>query len=71
MVYKQVGLEEKVHRLPDQLSGGEQERVSIARFFGFNQALANSPSITASSPPADQICGCSGSGGIVQTPRPG
>ena len=28
-----VGLEEKVHRLPSELSGGEQQRVALARAF--------------------------------------
>jgi lipoprotein-releasing system ATP-binding protein len=28
---KTVGLEEKAHRLPNQLSGGEQQRIAIAR----------------------------------------
>ncbi|MCQ2751987.1 MAG: cell division ATP-binding protein FtsE [Coriobacteriales bacterium] len=30
-VLRLVGLEEKMHKFPDQLSGGEQQRVSIAR----------------------------------------
>jgi len=30
-ILKEVGLEGKEHRLPDQLSGGEQQRVSVAR----------------------------------------
>ena len=36
-VLKIVGLEQKAKRLPDQLSGGEQERVAIAR------AIVNKP----------------------------
>ena len=32
-VLRLVGLEEKMHSLPEQLSGGEQQRVSIARAF--------------------------------------
>ncbi len=38
-VIKAVGLEDKKHKLPSQLSGGEQQRVSIAR------ALAKKPKV--------------------------
>ncbi len=38
-VIKAVGLEDKRHKLPSQLSGGEQQRVSIAR------ALAKKPKV--------------------------
>jgi cell division transport system ATP-binding protein len=36
-VLRLVGLQEKMNKMPDQLSGGEQQRVSIAR------ALVNRP----------------------------
>jgi putative ABC transport system ATP-binding protein len=38
-VLKSVGLEERMHNFPSQLSGGEQQRVSIAR------ALAKNPKL--------------------------
>lgn len=38
-VIKAVGLEEKLHKYPSELSGGEQQRVSIAR------ALAKKPKV--------------------------
>lgn len=38
-VIKAVGLEEKLHKYPSELSGGEQQRVSVAR------ALAKNPKI--------------------------
>ncbi len=43
-----VGLGDKLHRLPSQLSGGEQERVAIAR------AVVNEPPIVL----ADEPTGC-------------
>ncbi|NDQ31381.1 ATP-binding cassette domain-containing protein, partial [Lactobacillus paracasei] len=37
-----VGLEQKLRRFPDELSGGEQQRVSVAR------AIVNKPKVLLS-----------------------
>jgi cell division transport system ATP-binding protein len=58
-VLKQVGMGSKGYRMPHQLSGGEQQRISIAR------ALLNSPDVILADEPTGNLDIETGNG-IVQ-----
>ena len=48
-VLEAVGMERKAHKMPHQLSGGEQQRVAIAR------ALINNPSVLFADEPSGNL----------------
>jgi putative ABC transport system ATP-binding protein len=54
---KKIGLGDRLHNLPNQLSGGEQQRVSIARAIAHDPKIifADEPTANLDSETADQV----------------
>ena len=54
---KKIGMEERLHNLPNQLSGGEQQRVSIARAIGHDPKIifADEPTANLDTETADKV----------------
>ena len=60
-VLEQVGLTSKAHKMPHQLSGGEQQRVAIAR------ALLNKPAVILADEPTGNLDGETGTAIVMVT----